>query len=340
MPNLAEQLSCHMNEATAARTGRIGLDNAGKNRKYFGKTIDDLPDVNRSESEGAAIVIVGGPSLHRKNPVVKILATGFTGDIIVADGSLGYCLRNGLVPKYVITVDPDYLGYRVVRWFGDTKLETRPEDDYFSRQDMDPEHWKDQVRVNRELVGLVNRYGRDIKAIIATSAHPLVTERCVESGMELYWWNPIYDDYDKPNSISRELFESNYIPCMLTGGNVGTAAWIFAHAVLKRKHVALVGMDLGYAPGTPLFNTQYYRELVALFGDRAPEAYTQVFNPYLNETWYTDPAYYWYRKIFLDLAKDADCITYNCTEGGILFDEPVRFIPLAEFLTRSRVGGQ
>lgn len=333
MPNLAEQLSRHMNEATAARTGRIGLDNAKKNKKYFGKTIDDLPDVNRSEPEGAAIVIVGGPSLHRKDPVVTILATGFTGDIIVADGSLGYCLRNGLVPKYVITVDPDYLGYRLVRWFGDTQLETRPEDDYFSRQDMDPEHWKDQVRVNCELIDLVNRYGRDIKAIIATSAHPLVTERCVESGMELYWWNPIYDDYDKPNSISRELFESNHIPCMLTGGNVGTAAWIFAHAILKRKHVALVGMDLGYAPGTPLFNTQYYRELVALFGDRAPEAYTQVHNPYLNETWYTDPAYYWYRKIFLDLAKDADCITYNCTEGGILFGEPVRFIPLAEFLT-------
>ena len=335
MPNnLADRLAYYMSEATAIRTGRIGLDNAEKNRKYFGKTIDDLPDINHADPEGAAIVIVGGPSLHRKNPVPKILASGFTGDIIVADGSLGYCLRNGLVPKYVITVDPDYLGYRLVRWFGDTQLETRPEDDYFTRQDMDPEHWKDQVRVNSELVNLVNQYGRNINAIIATSAHPLVTERCKESGMELFWWNPIYDDYEKPLSLSRELFESNHIPCMLTGGNVGTSAWIFAHAILKYKHVALVGMDLSYAPGTPMLNTQYYYELNKLFGDRAAEAYTHIYNPYLKETWYTDPAYLWYRNIFLDLAKDADCITYNCTEGGILYDEPVRFLPLAKFLSK------
>jgi len=338
MSNLAEKLACYMSEATVIKTGRLGLDNADKNRKYFDKTIDDLPDINHLEPEGAAIVIVGGPSLHRKNSVAKILASGFTGDIVVADGSFGHCLRKGLIPDFVITLDPGALdrSYRMVRLFGDTKMDKGLEDDYFLRQDLDPGHHQDQIRYNRETIELVNRYGSKIKLIISTSADISVTERCVESGMELYWWNPIYDDYDKPESLSRELFESNHIPCMLTGGNVGTAAWIFTHAILKRKHVALIGMDFGYAPGTPFLNTQYYRELVALFGDRAPEAYTQVHNPYLNETWYTDPAYYWYRQIFLDLAKDANCITYNCTEGGILFDEPVRFITLTEFLTERK----
>ena len=58
--------------------------------------------------------------------------------------------------------------------------------------------------------------------MISTSAHPDVTKRCVESQMDLYWWNPIYDDYESPDSITRKLFEKNRIPCMTTGGNVGT----------------------------------------------------------------------------------------------------------------------
>ena len=47
---------------------------------------------------------------------------------------------------------------------------------------------------------------------------------------------------------------------------------------------------------------------------------------------YTDPAYLWYCQSFLELAKDADCETYNCTEGGILFGDNIKFVPLAEFL--------
>lgn len=332
MNNLGIRISERIGEATALKRGQAGLDNAEQNRQYFGKTINDLPGSNKSELDGAAIVMVGGPSLHRKDPATKILASGFEGDIIVADGSLGYCLRNGLVPTYVITLDPDL--HRIVRWFGDTELETRPEDDYFLRQDFDLKHKQDQIGYNNQLIELVNRYGKEIKVIISTSAPLPVTRRCIESGMELFWWNPLYDDPSEPNSISKKLFESNRIPCMVTGGNVGTAAWIFAHAVLKRKHVALTGMDLGYAPGTPLLNTQYYYEMVELFGEKAVDAYIQIYNPYLGETWFTDPTYYWYRSVFLDLVKDAECITYNCTEGGTLFSKDMTFVKLIEFLDK------
>lgn len=333
MSSLGKILSGHMAKATALRSNGVGIDNAEKNKPFFGKTISDLP-VSQKESGDAAVIIVGGPSLQRKRSVEKIAASGFTGDVISADGSIGRCLRSGLIPNYVVTLDPDYLGHRIVRWFGDPDIEKRPADDYFRRQDIDPIHWEDEKRTNRELLDLVNRFGYRVKAIISTSAHPNVTKRCVESGMSLYWWNPIYDDYDDPDSVTRKLFESNGIPCMTTGGNVGTAAWIFAHAILRKKYVAIVGMDLSYAPGTPVANTQYYRELVELFGDRAPEAFTQIYNPHLNETWFTDPAYNWYREIFLDLAKEADCVTYNCTEGGILFGDSIQFIPLSEFLVK------
>jgi hypothetical protein len=91
-------------------------------------------------------------------------------------------------------------------------------------------------------------------------------------------------------------------------------------------------MDFSYAPGTPMENTQYFRELVELFGDQAHDAIIPVKNPHLGETWLTDPAYHWYRDSFLELAAQADCATTNCTEGGILFGPPVRWMPLQAFL--------
>ena len=70
-----------------------------------------------------------------------------------------------------------------------------------------------------------------------------------------------------------------------------------------------------------------------MFGDETAEAFIQVENPYTGETWFTDPAYYWYNQTFLQLAMEAGCTTVNCTEGGILFGEGIDFAPLSIFLS-------
>ena len=54
--------------------------------------------------------------------------------------------------------------------------------------------------------------------------------------MGLYWWNPMYDDYEAAESLSRRLHRMNGLPCINGGGNVGTAAWVLAHAVLGRSY--------------------------------------------------------------------------------------------------------
>jgi len=217
-------------------------------------------------------------------------------------------------------------------------LENRKADEYFQRQEMDPALRRDELSYNRELIDLVNEFGPRIKAIISTSASAAVRDRCIESGMELFWWNPMFDDHENPDSYSRKIFEENQVPCMVTGGNVGTSSWVFAAGVLGAKNVALTGMDLGYPPGNPLKNTQYYTELVELFGDRMEEAFTTIYNPHIKETWYTDPAYYWFREGFLELAALAPCTTYNCTEGGVLFGENIKFMKLEQFLRRAQKG--
>jgi hypothetical protein len=330
---LGENLAGKLGQATFLKTAELGFANAKKNSPYIKKTIHELK--GGAPPSESAIVICAGPSLHHRQSIQHIKDSGYAGALVVADGALRHCLAQGVIPDYVITLDPH--PDRIVRWFGDPKLSQRPDDDYFRRQDLDPAFHNDEKRKNEELIELVNRHGPRIKVVIATCIDPAVTERCLEARMELFWWNPIYDDYDAPESYTRKVYEMNGVPCLVTGGNCGSAAWVFTHSVLGRHHVGLVGMDLGYRPGTPLLNTQYYYQLRDVLGDRVAEAYIKVPNPYLSEEWFTDPTYYWYRSIFLSMAQDAPCRTYNCTEGGTVFGPGIDFIPLAQFLAQFSV---
>ena len=332
MTPLAKRLIARMSRLTALRSSERTLKNATQNQSQIRLTIADLAAQAQGRGGPSAIVIGAGPSLHRQHPVENILESGYDGDIIAADGALGYCLRNGLVPDYLVTLDPHPA--RVCRWFGDPELESRQEqDDYFRRQDLDPHLGINELQHNRELIELVNRHGPSIKAIMCTSVAPNVTRRCLDAGMELYWWNPLMDDVTRPGSLARALYRMNRAPCMVSGGNVGAAAWVVASQVLAKREIAVVGMDFSYPPGTPIERTQYFTELIELFGPRAQDAIIPVVNPHLRETWLTDPAYHWYRDAFLEMTAQAEGVTYNCTEGGILFGRAIRWLPLDEFLS-------
>ena len=327
--DLGRRIASHLAAATAERITAGGRENEKQNRPYVAHSVLELAALQLGESD-RAVVVASGPSLRRRESVKRLARLGFRGTIIAVDSALGACLREGIVPHVVVTVDPH--ADRIVRWFGDPKLEAPPADDYFRRQEMDRDHAENEVEANRKLVRLVDDYAKRLRVAAATAASPKVVERCREAGMTLYWWNPMYDDYDKPDSISRSLHRANGLPCLNGGGNVGTAAWVLAHAVLGKRRVALVGMDFGYEPGTPYEGTQYYPELRELFGDRFKEAFIYLDNPVTGETWLTDPAYYWFRDVFFEMARGADCETFNCTEGGILFGPEVKALTLEDFV--------
>jgi len=329
---LGRKIASALEAATFERVAGVGLANAERNRPRIVRSVLDLAETPLGAGD-AAIVVGAGPSLHRRRSLERLRASGFAGTIVAADGALGACLRAGVVPHVVVSVDPH--PERIVRWFGDPALQAAPADDYFRRQEMDPVQSLDELSANRALVELVDAYGPKIKVAAATSAAPAVVERCEQARMELYWWNPMYDDYDKPDSLSRRLWKINGLPCLNGGGNVGTAAWVLAHAVLGKRRIGLVGIDLGYAPGTPYEKTQYYPELRELLGDRYREAFIHTENPVTRETWFSDPAYHWFRDVFLEMARLADCETINCTEGGLLFGPGITTAPLDTFLQTS-----
>lgn len=326
---LGRKLASALEAATFERVAGVGLANAERNRPRIARSVLELSETPLGAGE-AAVVVGAGPSLYRRRSLERLRASGFAGTIVAADGALGACLRAGVVPHVVVSVDPH--PERIVRWFGDPALQAAPADDYFRRQEMDPVQSLDELSANRALVELVDAYGPKIKVAAATSAAPAVVERCEQARMELYWWNPMYDDYDQADSLSRRLWMMNGLPCLNGGGNVGTAAWVLAHAVLGKRRIGLVGIDLGYAPGTPYEKTQYYPELRELLGDRFREAFIHTENPVTREVWFSDPAYHWFRDVFLEMAGEADCETINCTEGGLLFGPGITTAPLDTFL--------
>ena len=329
MTDLGRRIAGRLADATFERVAAVGAENAATNRPRIGRSLLELTQTPLGKG-ATAIVIGAGPSLHRRRSLERLAATGYAGAIVAVDSALGACLRQGIVPHVVVTVDPH--PERIVRWFGDPALTAPSADDYFRRQEMDPAHAEDEIAANQRLLQLVDRYGPQMRVAIATCAAPAVVDRCEKAGMRLYWWNPMYDDYDEPDSLSRRLHAENGLPCLNGGGNVGTAAWVVSHAVLGKTRIGLVGLDFGYAPGTSFTRTQYYPELRDMFGDRFTEAFIHVENPFLGETWFTDPAYYWFRDVFLGMAREAGCRTFNCTEGGVLFGDGVPMIALEAFV--------
>ncbi len=333
---LARQLLPHMEKMTNDRFGELWRANAEANFKHLenvGQSITALRNASIGNGD-SAVVIAAGPSVKRKNPAQIIKESGYDGTLIATESAMSYCLRNGVVPDLVVTLDPHV--ERVVRWFGDPTLteERLSKDDYFARQDQD-DAFANEMQANKEILAMLDKHGKKIKIALSLSSSQPVVQRAIDSGMDIYWWLPMLDDPDRSGSITAELQKKTGLPSINAGGNVGTACWMVADAVLGKQHIALTGVDFSYYDGTPYLNTQYYHEMVNLVGvENLDSLFIRIHNPHLNAWHFTDPAYMWYRESFLDLVKDAEGTTYNCTEGGILFGEGISFIPLLEYLSR------
>ena len=134
------------------------------------------------------------------------------------------------------------------------------------------------------------------------------------------WWNPLVDDPREPGSLTRALYEINGCPCLNTGGNVGTAAWVFATTTLQLPAVGLLGMDFGYYGDTRPEQTQMYYEYKARLGpgEAIEDLFVHRRHPLTGAEHFTDPTYHWYAQNFRELMERARGTTVNCTEGGVL----------------------
>ena len=261
---LGRILVANMARMTGDRNNGLAFDNALANAGLLdrGHSLARLREAGLGHGD-SALVVAAGPSLKRRDPARLIKGYGYRGTLVAAESALAYCLRNGILPDLAVSLDPHPT--RIVRWLGDPHLteDHLKRDDYFARQDQD-DAFADEMRANDEILVLIDRHGPDIRMALATSASRAVVERVLETGMEVYWWNPMLDDPDDPAGLTRRLQDANALPCVNAGGNVGTACWVMADAVLGKSEIGLTGVDFSYYSDTPYRNTQYYHEAVAL----------------------------------------------------------------------------
>ena len=330
--NIGLKLVDQMDQLTFDRIGEKSIKNIKYNQKnlHYGQSISDLKGKIGPFED--SIIIAAGPSIKRMDPISIILNNIFKGKIATTESGLYYCLKNNLIPDLIVTIDPHES--RIIRWFGNPNLseEELKNDDYYRRQDMD-EAFTNEIKVNEELIDLINSHCKGIPIALSTTSSKAVVDRVVSVGMDIYWFNPMLDDPSAKNSHTMAAHRLNKLPCINCGGNVGTAAWMILDEVLNAKRVALTGVDFSYYSNTSYVQTQYYNDAVAIFGkENLDEFFIKIHNPIIDKWFYTDPTYLWYRNAFLEMVKDASCKTYNCTNGGILFGDGISFIQLSEYL--------
>ena len=290
------------------------LENSRRNAASVEKTLRDILDDPRP-----CLVVSAGPSLYRENVLTRLGLLDFEGTLIATDGAYIQCLKAGITPDWVITLDPHPT--RMVRWFGDPDYaQQSQEDDYFRRQDLDVLFREAGVAENEANIRLVDAH--PVNLAICTTAPANVVARTVHCNR--FWFAPLVDN-PAEDGLTRAICAATGCPALNTGGTVGTAAWTFAHQVLGSRNIAVVGMDFGYYAGTPLEQTQSWH---MLGGD--PAMY-----PTERGHWgeaFTDPTYFWYRKNFLDLLTANDAYITNCSGAGLLYGERVQCMELEEWL--------
>jgi hypothetical protein len=265
-----------------------------------GKAINDLEGFGKNKT---AIVIGAGPSIWKHKHLELLAESSFDGIVMVCDSMLKHALKAGVTPE---------------------KFK-----DYFVGS----------VDGNRELIWkfyddpIVDKYGCGIKGLFTTMVAPNTRERAEKAGIEIYWYNPRYDDWRRNESFTRLSgmmtatdARPKGIGCIRSAGQVGASLWAIAFSVLNTPRIGLIGVDTGYLDGTPIEETAYYKMIMQMAGDMrlATRYFRRIYNPYFKCYCLVDFVFDSYRKIWLELARHVprEYITANCTEGGSLFGEP------------------
>lgn len=297
------------------------LQNFARNLPYIleGNNIRNLSvfqngnTINNHSPSKSAIVIGKGPSVYEKKHLEILSASQYNDTIICSDIMLITALKQGIVPEkftdfYVLTVDGD------------------------SEQ---AEFYDDP---------LVEKYSDKIKVILSTCTSPEVMKVCKKFELDVFWFNPLIDDFRKEGSFSKIMnmmtkSEKNPkgIASLQTGGNVGSNSWVFSWAILGRSPTILIGVDFGYPASTSIEETQHYEHLLKCYNndvERVKNDHKIIYNKDFDCDVLLDPIYDFYREGFCNMAIHTPkwVRTINSTEGGSLFGERIETMKFSEFL--------
>jgi hypothetical protein len=296
------------------------LENSRRNAPFIGRTIRDVERMDETVLLSRQVLRCTGAKSYRRigNVLGRCVSANRAVTVVSTDGAYIQCLKAGIKPDWVVTIDPHPT--RIVRWFGDPDWERTA-----GMMTISSDKTSQKIS-ERTALSECSEYtlgGR-------SSGEARHMQRCPANvvartaGFERYWFAPLVDDPDEAG-ITRTICAETGLPALNTGGTVGTAAWAFAHWVLKAREWS-VGWTYGYPADTPLKNTQEWN---LTGGD--PDLYPKV----PERGYYTSPTYFWYRSNFLDLLESADARVTNCSGAGLLYGDRVDEMSLEAWLKSS-----
>jgi len=271
--------------------------------------------INNHSPSKSAVVIGKGPSVYEKKHLEILSTSKYNDTIICSDIMLITALKQGITPEkftdfYVLTVDGD------------------------SEQ---AEFYDDP---------LVEKYSDKIKVILSTCISPEVMKVCKKIGLDVFWFNPLIDDFRKEGSFSKIMNmmtkskkNPKGIASLQTGGNVGSNSWVFSWAILGRSPTVLIGVDFGYPASTSIEETQHYQHLLKCYNndvERVKNDHKIIYNKDFDCDVLLDPIYDFYREGFCNMVIHTPkwVRTINATEGGSLFGERIDTMKFSEFLKK------
>ena len=195
MSNFFKKIQKNLSSITSKSIKKIAFENARKNLKFLkkGKSIVYIKNYRFKKKTSNALIVSGGPSLREINHINLIKKNQKKIIIISTDGSLFFLLENNIIPDLIVSLDPHPT--RIIRWFGDEKLNKKKlkEDNYFRSQDIDIK-FKNEVKVNQQILSLTKKNGAKFNIALCTSAPINVTKRLLKIKSKIFWWNPFLDN--------------------------------------------------------------------------------------------------------------------------------------------------
>jgi hypothetical protein len=269
---------------------------------------------NNSDENSSAIVIGKGPSLKKQNHLKLLAESDFKGSIICCDGILIECLKSGVTPD-------KFPKFFVVSIEAADDLEK-----YYDHE-------------------LVRKHGKNISGLFSTVSDPTAIDVARKSGINIHWFHALFDYSEGKKSfnnisalMTRSKKQTNGLPGLQTGGNVGTTSWFVAWQILKCKTIALTGIDHGWNIDDP-------SELMILaHGGKNTEIdestssfrrlFPQIYNPEFDCTCVVDPIFQYYGKALKEFIKRSPewLTTINATEGGTIFGDRILCTKFSKFL--------
>lgn len=249
---------------------------------------------------GSSIVIGAGPSLKEFEHLKMLAESNYKGTIIATDRILIPCLKAGVIPDFVCSVDAD------------------------------PEQIAQMYNHK-----LVFKYRRRMKAIFSTTVHPSVLS--MWKG-DRYFFLPTFDSLDKVDGITRALHYMTKSTIIPGTGDVGGFCWHISHG-LDTNPIALIGMDYGDPVMENLPDYRMYVEKGGVTKpEELKKNFHRHYNPYWKNYRYSGLLFETCWDTFKDrirIGKKHGRKTINCTGAGLIYDQKaVECMNFEDFLKR------